>query len=99
MMQKWKVKRFKNEQGGQEMEIVNFGYLRDLIPPEDSVKIWRFMDLPKFLSIIQTKTLYFARADQFEVSFEGARGPVHNGEMAMDETCFKEIARFRVCSR
>ena len=74
MMQKWKVKRFKNEQGGQEMEIVNFGYLRDLIPPEDSVKIWRFMDLPKFLSIIQTKTLYFARADQFEDPFEGARG-------------------------
>ena len=73
-MQKWKVKRFKNEQGGQEMEIVNFGYLRDLIPPEDSVKIWRFMDLPKFLSIIQTKTLYFARADQFEDPFEGARG-------------------------
>ena len=56
------------------MEIVNFGYLRDLIPPEDSVKIWRFMDLPKFLSIIQTKTLYFARADQFEDPFEGARG-------------------------
>ena len=73
-MQKWKVKRFKNEQGGQEMEIVNFGYLRDLILPEDSVKIWRFMDLPKFLSIIQTKTLYFARADQFEDPFEGARG-------------------------
>lgn len=28
-----------------------------------------------------------------------AGGPVHNGEMALDETCFKEIARCRVCSR
>lgn len=26
-------------------------------------------------------------------------GPVHNGETAADETCFKEVARFRVCPR
>lgn len=26
-------------------------------------------------------------------------GPVHNGETALDETCFKEVARFRVCPR
>lgn len=24
-------------------------------------------------------------------------GPVHDGETALDETCFKETARFRVC--
>ena len=39
-----------------------------------------------------------------EVFFEelpdmNADGPVHNGEMALDETCFKEVARFRVCPR
>lgn len=28
-----------------------------------------------------------------------AGGPVHNGETAADETCFKEVARFRVCPR
>ena len=28
-----------------------------------------------------------------------AGGPVHNGEMAVDDTCFKEVARFRVCPR
>ena len=28
-----------------------------------------------------------------------AGGPVHNGEVAADETCFKETARFRVCPR
>ena len=28
-----------------------------------------------------------------------AGGPVHNGEMAVDESCFVEIARFRVCPR
>ena len=26
-------------------------------------------------------------------------GPVHNGEMAVDETCFVESARFRICPR
>ena len=28
-----------------------------------------------------------------------AGGPVHNGETAADETCFKEVARFRVCPK
>ena len=28
-----------------------------------------------------------------------AGGPVHNGETAADESCFVEIARFRVCPR
>lgn len=28
-----------------------------------------------------------------------AGGPVHNGEIAADESCFAEVARFRVCPR
>ena len=28
-----------------------------------------------------------------------AGGPIHDGETAADETCFKEVARFRVCPR
>ncbi len=28
-----------------------------------------------------------------------AGGPVHDGEHAFDETCFKEVARFRICPR
>lgn len=28
-----------------------------------------------------------------------AGGLVHDGERALDETCFKEVARFRVCPR
>ena len=28
-----------------------------------------------------------------------AGGPVHNGETATDESCFAEVARFRVCPR
>jgi dTDP-4-amino-4,6-dideoxygalactose transaminase len=26
-------------------------------------------------------------------------GPVHDGEKALDETCFKEVARYRICPR
>lgn len=33
------------------MQMVNFGYLRDLTPPADNVKIWLFINLLKFLSI------------------------------------------------
>lgn len=28
-----------------------------------------------------------------------ADGPVHDGEVAADESCFAEVARFRVCPR
>lgn len=28
-----------------------------------------------------------------------AGGPIHDGEKAIDETCFKEVARFRICPR
>lgn len=28
-----------------------------------------------------------------------AGGPVHDGEVAADESCFAEVARFRVCPR
>lgn len=28
-----------------------------------------------------------------------AGGPIHNGEVAADESCFQEVARFRICPR
>ena len=28
-----------------------------------------------------------------------AGGPVHDGKMVTDESCFKEVARFRICPR
>ena len=28
-----------------------------------------------------------------------AGGPIHDGEKAADESCFKEVARFRICPR
>lgn len=55
--------------------ICNHAYCpRGYTQPEPQAKLWRFMDLGKFLSLIQTETLYFARADTFDDPFEGAKG-------------------------
>ncbi len=40
-------------------------------PPDDTV-IWRYMDFPKLLCILEYKTLYFSRSDLFEDTHEGA---------------------------
>ncbi len=41
-------------------------------PPNDpNATIWRYMDFTKFVSLLQTKELFFARADKFEDPLEG----------------------------
>lgn len=39
--------------------------------PDRSLKIWRYMDLWKFLDIIDNRKLYMSRADTFEDKLEG----------------------------
>ena len=34
--------------------------------------IWRYLDLPKFVSLLQTRRLYLARGDRFDDPFEGS---------------------------
>jgi hypothetical protein len=40
--------------------------------PEDSTTVWRYLTLPKFLSLLKTRSVYLPRADQFEDRHEGA---------------------------
>ena len=40
--------------------------------PDDSAKIWRYMDFAKFISLIDKQELFFTRADKFEDPFEGS---------------------------
>ena len=42
--------------------------------PKDDAKLWRYMDFTKYVSLLSTSGLYFARADTFEDTFEGAKG-------------------------
>lgn len=45
----------------------------NLIQPEnENIKIWRYLDFTKFVSLIDTRRLYFARADKLEDPFEGS---------------------------
>lgn len=46
--------------------------------PNPDDKLWRYMDLAKFLSLISHKALYFAAAKSFKDPFEGAKGVVCN---------------------
>ena len=42
--------------------------------PRDDDKVWRYMSLSKYLSLISSSNLYFARADLLGDPFEGAIG-------------------------
>lgn len=50
--------------------------------PEDAAKLWRYHDLPKFLSLISTSSLYFSRADLLGDKWEGAIPPQHAAALA-----------------
>jgi hypothetical protein len=41
-----------------------------LLLPADETIIWRYMDLPKFLSLLEQKALYFALCDELEDKWE-----------------------------
>lgn len=41
-----------------------------------TAKLWRYMDLGKFISLIGKKKLYFASLESFEDIFEGAKGVI-----------------------
>ena len=41
-------------------------------PPAENCTLWRYMDLTKFLSLIENRCLLFPRADQFNDPYEGA---------------------------
>lgn len=41
-------------------------------PADEHVKIWRYMDFAKFVSLLDKKALYFTRSDRFTDKFEGA---------------------------
>ncbi len=47
--------------------------------PSENTTLWRYMDLTKLLDLLESKSLFFARADTFEDPFEG-HWPTHQAE-------------------
>ena len=43
-----------------------------LEPSNEHVKVWRYMDFTKFVSLLSTSSLFFTRGDGFEDRFEGS---------------------------
>jgi len=41
-------------------------------PDNEHVKVWRYMDFTKMVSLIDTRRLFFTRADKFDDPFEGS---------------------------
>jgi len=46
-------------------------------PTNPDIKIWRYMNLPKLVSMISTGSLWLSRADLLDDPHEGARGPMN----------------------
>ena len=46
-------------------------------PPEDDAVLWRYMDFTKFVSLLETQSLFFASADKLGDPFEGAYSKVN----------------------
>jgi hypothetical protein len=43
-------------------------------PENNNVKVWRYMDFTKFVSILEKKALFFTRSDKFRDKYEGTIG-------------------------
>jgi hypothetical protein len=73
-----------------------------LEPNDPNIKIWRYMDFTKFVSLLDSKALYFARSDLFEDPFEGAlsranvelRPIVYKDDNIPPET-FERLSKYR----
>lgn len=60
------------------------------LPLEAASTIWRYLDLEKFRSLLETKSLFFCRADKFSDPFEGSL-PKREAENRINE--MRKIAR------
>jgi hypothetical protein len=70
----------------------------ELFKPPDNPKIplWRYMDLPKFLTLLEDEALYFARSDTMVDKFEGAISPINlamRRQRGEEEDAFREAFR------
>ena len=41
-------------------------------PSDEHIKVWRYMDFTKLVSLFDTQSLFFTRADKFDDPFEGS---------------------------
>lgn len=49
-------------------------------PDDPDATVWRYLDLPKYLSMLESNSLYFCRLDQLDDPFEGSRPRTISGD-------------------
>ena len=47
-------------------------------PAKDTARLWRYMDLAKYVSLLKDRSLFFARLDKFSDKYEGSLTKHHN---------------------
>lgn len=70
-----------------------------LQPECEEARVWRYMDFTKFVSFIESRCLYFTRADNFDDPFEGslpkmtiaARNEVEKRRVLLVPMCQKSL--------
>ncbi|VTX90103.1 Uncharacterised protein [Neisseria subflava] len=69
--------------------------------PNFESTLWRYMDFSKYMSLLTTRSLYFARADTFEDPYEGAFGSLENKEIweNLHKEQFNEILKNPIMSK
>lgn len=80
-------------------------YLDDIfLKPEDkNCRVWRYMDLIKFISLLDSGALYFTRFDKFEDSLEGyiplknRQAIIGKNDPNIYENMFSNIKSFNRC--
>ncbi len=77
------------------------------LPPEDqNVKLWRYMDFTKYVSLLVEKQMFFSRADKFDDPYEGATSHANKplrkiayGDIPIPEEAFKQASEFNEWAR
>ena len=71
-------------------------------PKDENVKIWRYMDFTKFVSLLDKSALFFTRADKLGDPFEGSFPKIYTelgsdyGKERIPSSIFKNIREYRM---
>lgn len=57
-------------------------------PSDPAIAIWRYMDFTKFVAMLETRSLFFARADKLGDPFEGS---FSRGNALLRPIIYKEL--------
>lgn len=64
----------------EDAKVFSNSHMHPYTIPAPDAKLWRYMDLAKFLSLLESCSLFFTRLDHFQDPFEGALGTKKNEE-------------------